>query len=327
MKKILLLGATGQLGNNIAQKLFADGHFAVRALVREDSPNRSLLPNALEIVTGDLTRPEGLGKAVEGCDYIIATANAVAPRKKGDSFQTVDIQGYRNLIDLAVKNNCAHFIYISLLPMPGKFASWSPLSEAKAQTEAYLKKSGLNYTIVQPAGFMDVYFAFMGSSVLTAGTPAHLVNRPWQFMRQFFNGIKNDIAKGKIGIIGNGLAKQRYIAVDNVAEFVIKAVDNSFLMNKTIPLGGPEALSSLDVKARFEKILNKELKIKRTPAFLMKWLGNIFGLFNPAISNIFKLNYLAATYDYCPDSRELAQQLEIRLISAEEFLKSRLQDK
>ncbi len=62
----------------------------------------------------------------------------------------------------------------------------------------------------------------------------------------------------------------------------------------TIQFGGPEALSALEVKAIFEKVLNKSLKVKRTPAMMMKVMGNVFSLFNEGASNIFKLNYMAA---------------------------------
>lgn len=327
MKKILLIGATGQLGNNILQKLAKDGRYSLRALVRDDSANRQLVPESIETVSGDLTQPKSLEKAVEGCDVIIATANAVVPRKKTDTFQKVDIQGYRDLIDVAAKCNCAQFIYVSAISFAGaheKYTTWSPLAHAKAQTEDYLKKSGVPYTIFQPDGFMDVYFAFMGSSAVVQNTPAHLVNRPWKFMQRFYNGIKDEVVNGKIGIIGDGLAKHGYIAVDNVAEFVVKAVDNAGLLNKTILLGGPEALSAMEVKQRFENVLGKPLKIKRTPAFLMKWLGNLAGPFSPAAANIFKLNYLVATVSNTPDSRDLADQLSIKLITAEEYLRSRL---
>ena len=327
MKKVLLIGATGQLGNNVLQKLATESRYYLRALVREGSMNSQLFPGNIEIVTGDLTQPKSLEKAVTGCEAIIATANAVAPRKKTDSFQKVDIQGYRDLIDLAAKHNCAQFIYMSVLPFTGankKYTTWWPLGYAKAQTEDYLKKSGVPYTIFQSDGFMDIYFAFMGSSAMVQNTPAHLVNRPWKFMQQFYNGIKDDVANGKIGIIGNGLVKHAYIAVDNVAEFIVKAVDNPGLLNKTIQLGGPEALSAIEVKQHFEKVLNRELRIKRTPAFLMKALGNLFSLFNPAIANIFKLNYLAATIGAEPDSRDLAEQLSVRLVTAEEFLRDKL---
>jgi len=326
MKRILLIGATGLLGNNILRRLDGDGRFSLRALIRDVSANHQLIPESIETVTGDLTQPQSLEKAMEGCDVIIATANAVAPRKQSDTFRNVDIQGYRDLIDLAAKHKCAQFIYVSIIPFTGayaKYTTWSPLAHAKAQTEDYLKKSEVPYTIFQPDAFMDVYFAFMGSSAVVQNTPAHLANRPWKFLQQFYNGIKDDVANGKIGIIGDGLAKHAYIAVDNVAEFVVKAVDNPAMMNKTVQLGGPEALTAIEVKQRFENVLGSPLKIKRTPAFLMKALGNIAGLFSPAAANIFKLNYLAATISNMPDCRELAEQLSIKLVSAEEYLRAK----
>lgn len=327
MKKILLIGATGQLGNKVFEKLSAEGRCNIRVLVRADSNLELLKSNNPEVFTGDLTDKESIDKAVEGCDFIIATANSVAPRKKSDTFQAVDVQGYRDLIASAGKNKVEQFIYVSAAPFPTKYTHWVPLADSKAQTETYLKNSGVTYTIFQPDAFMDVYFAFMGSNVPVQNEPAHLVNRPWNFMQQFYKGVKDDVANGKIGIIGNGLAKHSFIAVDNVADFIVKAVDNPDLFNKTIPLGGPEALSGLEVKQVFEKVLNTELKVKRTPAFMMKMLGNVFSLFSTSASNIFKLNYLNAVTSTESNCLDLARKLSIHLVTAEEYLTQKLMDR
>lgn len=324
MKKILLVGATGQLGNKVLEKLATGGKYAIRVFIREDSNLELLKPFNPEIFTGDLTDRVSIDKAMAGCDIIIATANAVAPRKKTDTFQAVDLQGYRDLIDLAGKNKISQFIYVSAFPFPGKYALWAPLAWSKAQTEAYLKHSGVPYTIFQPDAFMDVYFAFMGSTAPVKNEAAHLVNRPWKFMQQFYKGVKDNVANGKIGIIGDGHAKHCYIALDNVADFIVKAADNPDLFNMVIPLGGPEALSGLEVKQIFEKVLNKELAIKRTPAFAMKLLGSMFSLFSTPVSNIFKLNYLNAVESTESNCQEWAGKLSIRLATVEEYLTQKL---
>lgn len=326
MKRILLVGATGQLGTAIFEELIQNKNFATRIFIREDARYDHLKHGNPEIVFGDLKNRESIQKAINGCDIIITTANSAAPRKKEDSFQKVDIDGFRNLIDEAQKEGVEQFIYTSILPIDKRFEAWVPIYRSKAMTETYLRESGLNYTIFQPDTFMDVYFTFLGTSIPVKGEPAALVNRPFPFMQNFYNGIKDDIDNGKIGIIGEGTAKHHYIAIKNVADFIVNAIDHPALVNKTIPIGGPEALSSLEVKAILEDLLEKPLKIKRTPTMMMKLMGNVFSLFNEGASNIFKLNYLAATTSTAVDCTALAQKLGIDLMTAEEYLRAKIHE-
>lgn len=321
MKKILLIGATGQLGGKVFKKLLKTGLYDIRILVRKDSTYDHLKTAGPEIVFGDLKDANSVDTAVKGCDIVITTANSAAPRKKEDTFDTVDIEGYRHLIDAAERYGIEQFIYTSaIMPDDEKWQRWVPLVRSKVQTEAYLKDSNLDYTIIRPAPFMDVYFAFMGTTIPIRNEEAPLVERPFKFMQSFYNGIKDDVANGKIGIIGDGKVKHSYIAIENVADFIVKSVGNGELYNETINVGGPEALSALDVKAIFENVLNEPLTVKRTPAFMMKLLGNVMAPFNPAASNIFKLNYMQSTIPMEVDCIDLADHLDIDLISAEDFL-------
>lgn len=325
MKKVLLIGSTGQLGTKVFEKLTESGKYDTRILVREDSQYEHLKAAEPEIVFGDLSDKASIRKAVEGVDVIITTANAVAPRKKEDTFKSVDTEGYQDLISLAKEAGVKQFIYTSAYPFNDKLKHWIPLTDAKDKTENYLKGIGMNYTILQPDAFMDVYFAFMGSSLPVEGEIAPLVNRPWKFMQNFYNGVKDDIENGQIDMIGDGQARHSFIAIDNVADFLVKAIDHPDMINVTQMIGGPQALSGMEVKSIFEKVLNKPLKIKKTPAVMMKVMGNVFSLFNKPASNIFKLNYANATESSVFDTSELAEKLGVELISAEGFLNEKIE--
>jgi uncharacterized protein YbjT (DUF2867 family) len=321
MKKILLVGATGQLGTSCFEKLAETDNQSIRIFVREDSQYNHLKSAKPEIFFGDLADNESIEKAVEGCDIIITTANSAAPRKKSDTFKAIDIDGNKRLIDAAKKFKIEQFIFTSVYPF--KLLHSIPLGKSKIKTENYLKESGLRYTVLQSVGFMDTSFAFMGSTIPVKDEKAALVNRPWAFMQKFYNGIKHDVENGKIGIIGDGNTKHCYITIDNVADFLVKSINNPDMMNVIYPIGGPEALTSLEVKSIFEKVLGKELKVKRTPAGMMKIMGIVFSLFNEPVSNIFKINYATATESVVFDTKKLAEKLSITLTTAEEYLRKK----
>src|SRR5262245_34691374 len=178
---ILVVGATGQLGAVVVRKLCARG-LRVRAMVRRDSSAAHLNALAVEKVEGDLLDSDSLRAACDGVDYVIATANAAVPRKPTDWFQTVDGKGYRDLVDHCVRCGVRQFVYMSVISTPGD--SRVPLFRTKRTIERYLETSGMTYTIIRAAAFMDVSFAMMGSDVPIRGAVAPTAERPFWFIQK-----------------------------------------------------------------------------------------------------------------------------------------------
>ncbi|MGX7347144.1 NAD(P)H-binding protein [Acetobacter pasteurianus] len=69
-KTLLAVGATGSVGRHVVTVALRKG-YSVRALVR--NPEQADLPDEVDVVVGDLTKPETLSAAVQGVDAIIFT--------------------------------------------------------------------------------------------------------------------------------------------------------------------------------------------------------------------------------------------------------------
>lgn len=67
---VLIVGATGSIGRHAVTEALRQG-YAVRALVRDHARAARLLPESVDLVIGDLTRPETVGPAVDGVDAIV----------------------------------------------------------------------------------------------------------------------------------------------------------------------------------------------------------------------------------------------------------------
>lgn len=317
---ILVVGASGQLGTALVKKL-VERQKKVIALVRPTTSYQHLSSYGVEVRFGDLTDTESLKTVCQGIDVIIATANSVSPRQKGDTLRKIDVKGYFNLIDAANSAHVHHFIYCSAISF-GELDDFVPISSAKRKVEKYLMRSGLNYTIFRPDAFMDISFAFLGTDLPLQGAENATLDRPFKFSRGFFNGIrKNMEEKSEAGIIGNGQNKHSFICIDDAAAFHAAAVDLPDLKNTIMNLGGPQALSMLEVVQIFEKVLGKKLKIKHTPAVIMKIMSYVLKPFNPAASNIMALNYATAKTESHVIMEELTKLFGIRLTSAEEYLR------
>lgn len=80
MNRILITGATGNIGGQVLSQLAATG-LKVSALVR--NPDAARLPRHVEVVRGDLTLPETLDSCLDAIDTVflvwVAPAEAVAP--------------------------------------------------------------------------------------------------------------------------------------------------------------------------------------------------------------------------------------------------------
>ena len=237
---ILVAGATGYLGSEICRQLISKNK-NVRGLVRTTSDSNKvahLKELGVEIVEGDLKNKGSLENALHGVSAVITTVSSTLSRQEGDSIQTVDDEGQINLVDAAINAGVKHFIYVSFCEL-----GECPLQTAKRKVEKHLAESSLNYTILQPTYFMEVWL----SPVLGFDYP-----------------------NAKANIFGEGKNKVSWIAIKDVASFAVDSLDNPAAKNRIIQLGGPEALSPLEVVNIFETTKGKKFELQFVPEEALK---------------------------------------------------------
>ena len=80
--KIMITGGTGFIGYHSAQRLMEAGH-ELRLLVRSEEKLRKMYGERVpEFVCGDVTDPDKVRQALQGCDGAIHTAAMVSIDKK-----------------------------------------------------------------------------------------------------------------------------------------------------------------------------------------------------------------------------------------------------
>src|SRR5690349_6562068 len=109
---VLVAGATGALGGRVVNALLDRGG-RQRALVRGGWKADALTAQGVEIVRGDLAKPDTLAAALSGVDAVVTTAAGYTHRRKGDSLAAVDDQGNRNLVDAAKRAGIGRFVFTS----------------------------------------------------------------------------------------------------------------------------------------------------------------------------------------------------------------------
>jgi len=236
---ILVVGATGVLGGEICRRLAIRGDH-VRALVRPSSDPgrvRALERLVTEIAPGDLRDAPSLGTACAGVDAVITTASAVPHRFSAgrNDIATVDLEGTMRLIDTARDAGIGHFVYVSL---SGNLDPPCPLRDAKRDVERRLRAAGMRYTVVRPSAVMEAWLA-----------PAAGFDYP----------------RAIATVDGAGDGPISWIALGDLAEFSVRSLAAPAAWSTTLELGGPEAVTPLEVVRTFERASGRRFAVTHVP--------------------------------------------------------------
>ena len=238
---VVVVGATGFLGMEICRQL-SDASYDVRGIVRISSDEEkiyNLQQLGVETITADIKDEKSLYAAFEGADAVISTASSTLSRQEGDSIETVDRQGQLNVVAAAEKAGVKKFVFISFCPINESF----PLQDAKRTVEKRIIAGKMDYTILQPTMFMEVWLG-----------PA----------------LGLDAQNGSVTFYGNGDKATNWISLRDVAAFAIASLNNEQAVNQVLELGGPEALTPEEVVRLFEEIAGKKFDVRKVPLEALK---------------------------------------------------------
>jgi uncharacterized protein YbjT (DUF2867 family) len=160
-----------------------------------------------------------------------ADPSSTVSRQADDSIETVDRNGQMSLFAAAKAAGVRHAVLISFPPVDIEF----PLQSAKRAVERYLMDSGMPYTILQPTCYMEVWLS-----------PA----------------LGFDAANAKAQIYGSGANRISWISYHDVARFAALSLDHTEACNATLKLGGPDALSPLEVIQIFERRQGRKYEVQ-----------------------------------------------------------------
>jgi NADH dehydrogenase len=232
----LVVGATGFVGGLVARQLCGRGR-SVKALVRGGSgrPQAALLAGAgATVVEGDLTDSRSIARACEGIETVVCTATAM-PNAGGDALKRIDHEGSLGLIAEAARAGARRFVYVSY---SANIQADSPLGRAKRACEARLASSGMEYVVLRPSYFMEVWLS------------PHL-------------GF--DAANARARIYGDGTAQVSYVSGADVAAFAVAAAAMPGEPREAVQVGGPEPVSQLEAVALFERTTGRRFTVEHVP--------------------------------------------------------------
>lgn len=284
----LVTGASGQIGRRVV-RILRERELPVRAFVRLSSRYAELENRGAELFIGDLREERDIQKACKGVQYIISTHGS------GGDAQALDYRANIELIDRAKENGVQHFVFISVLGVDRGYED-APVFKAKLAVEKYLQASGLNYTILRPAGLSS-----------------NLIPLAEQFRQTglyLLNGDPNN--------------RTSIVSTDDLAQIAVDSVTVERARNQIFPVGGPDILKREDIPRIFGRIFNREPIMINPPLFVFDGIRNAVGLVNPQIrKGLGTLRTLLGNEFFCTPAEiaTLESVYNIQLESLESFLK------
>lgn len=116
---ICVTGGTGFLGHHLVPRLLAEG-YRLRLLVRRTSDVRWLPEQGVDPVLGDITDPESVRRAMDGCVYVVHAAALFRFWGPESDFQRVNVEGTRIVAREALQAGVRRLVHISAVAVVGE---------------------------------------------------------------------------------------------------------------------------------------------------------------------------------------------------------------
>ncbi len=237
---ILVAGATGYTGRHLTRALLAEG-YSVRCLVRPSSRSEELSGLGASLAPGDLERPEGLDRALEGTRLLVSAAQ---------------IRFAPGLVEACRRAGVHRAVFMSSTRKYSRFRT--PDVEAVAAGEASVAESGLAATILRP------------SMIYGPGNDRN-ISRMRDYLRR----------RRVVPIFGRGKRLVQPVYVDDVVDAVVSASQREGTVGRAYEIAGRDPLPYRAMVDTLCRLMDRRVLNVHVPIFvalpLAKACGTLVG--------------------------------------------------
>jgi uncharacterized protein YbjT (DUF2867 family) len=191
---------------------------------------------------------------------------------------------------------------------------------ARARRLAYVSYRGVSQDAV-----VDIFRIkwYIEDAIKRSGVPYVFV-RPTMFMDVWIDRIIADRVRKKGGgvVFGDGSAVHNWIAVEDVARFIVRIVQQPGVVNEVVEVGGPSNLSMAQVATLVEQHLGAAGRRQQVPAWMLTLLPPVVRLFNEVQARLMTLGRHATTSSAFPGWRSSADRFGVSPRSVEEYVRA-----
>jgi NADH dehydrogenase len=296
---ILVTGGTGFVGSATVKELLRRGQ-EVAVLGRDAGKIRTRLGAEVEARAGDVRDAATLGPAMRGIDIVINAVqfpgSPIENRRKGYTFEEVDLKGTRNQVDAAKAAGVKRFVCISGVGAAKDAEKhWF---RYKWEGEDYVQRSGLEWVILRPAWVF--------------GPEDISLNRFLGFAKRL----------PFVPMFGDGKQDMQPVFVDDVARVVADCALKPEAANLVFEIGGPEVMSMNEVIQTALDVLGTKRRLVHQPAAMGKLIGTLAGVLPSPPLSADAIDFITAPA--VADNTRLMDVLKPRLTSLRDGLKTYL---
>jgi nucleoside-diphosphate-sugar epimerase len=261
-RTILITGATGFTGGNLARRLAAQGA-SVRALLRTHTQAPSLVADGIDVRIGQLTSPTDVIAAARGCDQIYHIAAVFRTAGHPDSYyREVNVGGTQNVLEAARRLDCERVVHCSTGGVHGHIAD-PPASET------------------YPFSPGDVYQRTKLEGELAAAAAARrgqrvVIVRPGPIYGEGdlrFLKLYRAVARGVFVMIGSGTPKLHMVHIDDLVDGILLCGAAEAALGEVFILAGPQAPTLNEIVRHIAQSLGVAEPRWRVPVWPVKAAG------------------------------------------------------
>ncbi|TPV94828.1 MAG: NAD-dependent epimerase/dehydratase family protein [Myxococcales bacterium FL481] len=263
-KLVVVAGATGYLGGHVVEALHRQG-FRVRALARRREKLREVESFCDEVFVGEATELQTLDGLFHGA-FAGFSSIGIRHFRRRPTFREVDLAANLNLVEQAELAGTARFVFVSVL-RGDQLRGVSPLIDAREQVVDRLHTSPMDSCILRPTGFFNDMSEYLTMS-----------------------------RRGTAWIIGSDATRLNPIHGADLGELTA-----SVLQAEPMPaernVGGPDILSQAEIVRLCAQALQREVRTRRVPGWVLRGVGAVLAPLNPNASALAKMFALLAAGD------------------------------
>ena len=268
-KKILVFGASGQIGRHLIRKL-TKNNYIVTAVTRNLHQKAYVLKtqaNAgyIEIVEANIFDEQKIRNLISKNDICINLIGILYERGKGSTFKNIHTIFPSLISKICEEYKIKQYIHLSALGI--EEATDSDYAKSKLEGEINIKKKFPNATILKPS----LVFSVDDSATTNFMT---LLNRLPIFPLYY-----------------KGNTKFMPIHCSDLTEIIYKVISNE-ITSITIECVGPEIISLKDILQRLLKIIEKKRLFIPLPLLIAKIFARFFQIFPNPLLTLDQLNLL-----------------------------------
>jgi uncharacterized protein YbjT (DUF2867 family) len=273
---ILVAGGTGNLGIQLVPHLTAQG-IPIRVLTRDPDRARQRLGETPQLARGDARNLQSLEAALKDVDVVVSAMSGFGPGAPGP--RAVDYEGNLNMIRAAELAGVRRFVLVS---MHGAAADHPmELVRMKHRAEEALRASRLDWVIVRPNVFMELWVEIVGGPI---------------------------IKEGKATVFGRGDNPINFNSAKDVARFIELALFDPGLSRSILAVGGPENLTFNQLVGQIERAAGRKAVVKHVPVPMMRLLSLVMRTFKPDVAGLIGAGIAFDTLDMTFDATDLRRR-------------------